>query len=362
MSSEHPGGRRALVVGTGLIGGSLGLALRSRGWHVTGRDADPAREKRALEVGAVDELGEGRDAQLVFVATPVAATAVVVSEVLANAVDPERVVVTDVSGVKAPVVDAARHPRFVGGHPMAGSEQTGIDGADPDLFVGATWVLTPTVETDPDAYAFVASVVAELGADAVALSPADHDRLVAVVSHVPHLVAATLMNAAAEGAKEDGALLRLAAGGFRDMTRVAAGQPSIWPDICADNAAAILISLDRLLEDLGTLRDKVARADRAGLLDLLQRASTARRELPTGATRPDRLAELRVPVPDRQGVLAEFTGLAGDLGINIYDLTIAHSAEGPRGVLTLVVDLDEADRLRKAIDERGHSCTVIDLS
>jgi prephenate dehydrogenase len=264
--------------------------------------------------------------------------------------------------VKAPVVDALHGARFVGGHPMAGSEQAGIDGADPELFVGATWVLTPTVETDPAAYSHLAAVVGELGADVITLSPADHDRLVAVVSHVPHLVAATLMNAAAEGAKADGALLRLAAGGFRDMTRVAAGQPSIWPDICTDNAAAILQGLDRLVQDLTDLRQKVASADRSGLLDLLQRASTARRELPAGAVRPDRLAELRVPVPDRYGVLAEFTGLASDLGINIYDLTIAHSAEGPRGVLTLVVGADEADTLRKAIEERGHSCTVIELS
>ncbi|HXR53531.1 MAG TPA: prephenate dehydrogenase/arogenate dehydrogenase family protein [Acidimicrobiales bacterium] len=365
MSGSPPIGgapRRALVVGTGLIGGSLGTGLRRRGWHVTGRDADAGRALRALEVGAVDELGEGLDAELVFVATPVAAVPAVASAILAEADRPDTVVVTDVSGVKVPVVEAVRHPRFIGGHPMAGSEQSGIEGADPDLFVGATWVLTPTVETDPVAFALLSSVVAELGADVIALPAADHDRLVAVVSHVPHLVAATLMNAAAEGAKADGALLRLAAGGFRDMTRVAAGQPSIWPDICADNADAIVTGLDRLLDDLASLRDKVAGGDRPGLLELLQRASTARRELPTSATRPERLAELRVPVPDRQGVLAEFTGLAADLGVNIYDLDIAHSAEGPRGVLTLVVGADEADALRKAIDERGHSCTVIPLS
>ncbi len=357
-----PAARRALVVGTGLIGGSIGRALRRSGWHVTGRDADESRVRRALELGAIDASGDGLDAALVVVATPAGQAAAVACHVLAEEGRNPDVVVTDVSGVKVPVVEAVRDPRFVGGHPMAGSEQSGIDGADPDLFVGATWVLTPTVETDAAAYTLVSTVVTELGAEVVALSPADHDRLVAVVSHVPHLVAATLMNAAAEGAEADGALLRLAAGGFRDMTRVAAGQPTIWPDICAENADAIVAGLDRLLVDLGELRDKVARADRSGLLEVLGRASTARRELPSRATRPDRLAELRAPIPDREGMLAEFTGLAGDLGVNIYDLTIAHSAEGPRGVLTLLVASEDAARLRKAIEERGHSCTVIELS
>ncbi len=358
--SEQP--RRALVVGTGLIGGSLAWALRRRGWHVTGQDAEASATDRALERGLIDEAGAGLDAEVAFVATPVAATASVAGSLLADARRERLIAVSDVSGVKAPVVGALHDPRFIGGHPMAGSEQVGIDGADPELFVGATWVLTPTVETDPAAYSLLTAIVAELGADVLTLSPFDHDRLVAVVSHVPHLVAATLMNAATEGAKSDGALLRLAAGGFRDMTRVAAGQPSIWPDICADNAQAILQGLDRIVDDLRALRAKIASKDRSGLLELLARASTARRELPAGAARPDRLAELRVPVPDRYGVLAEFTGLASDLGINIYDLTIAHSAEGPRGVLTLLVDAQEADTLRRAVDARGHSCTVIELS
>ena len=365
MSGSPPDGappRRALIVGTGLIGGSLGTGLRRRGWHVTGRDADSSRAARALEAGAVDELGEGLDAELVFIATPVASVAEVASAILAQPGRPDGLVVTDVAGVKGPVVDAVRDPRFIGGHPMAGSEQSGIDGADPDLFVGATWVLTPTIQTDAAAFALLSAVVTELGAEVLLLPAPDHDRLVAVVSHVPHLVAATLMNAASDGAKADGALLRLAAGGFRDMTRIAAGQPSIWPDICTDNADAIVTGLDRLLDDLANLRDKVARGDRGGLLDLLQRASIARRDLPSSATRPEWLAELRVPVPDRSGVLAEFTGLAADLGVNIYDLDIAHSAEGSRGVLTLVVGADEANTLRKAIEARGHSSTVILLS
>ncbi len=133
--------------------------------------------------------------------------------------------------------------------------------------MGATWVLTPTAATDPASYARLQAVVVSLGAEVVALSPEQHDALVAVVSHVPHLTAATLMNLADRQAEKHAALLRLAAGGFRDMTRIAAGQPGIWPDVCADNAAAIVDAFDILLADLTAMRDRVASGDRAGLLE-----------------------------------------------------------------------------------------------
>ncbi len=194
---------------------------------------------------------------------------------------------TDVAGVKAPLAAQLAQPGFVGGHPMAGSEQVGIDGADPDLFVGATWVLTPTATTDPDGYARLQSVVTSLGAEVLALSPEQHDTLVAMVSHVPHLTAATLMNLADRAAEEHGALLRLAAGGFRDMTRIAAGQPGIWPDVCAENAPAIVAALDTLLADLAGMRDRVAAADRAGLLAELEHAAHGP-ALPAGARRAPR--------------------------------------------------------------------------
>jgi prephenate dehydrogenase len=362
---------RALVVGTGLIGGSLGLALRARGWHVRGWDADPDRTREAVESGALDEPGDDPRADVAFVATAPSAVAAVARRLLDDPRRARPIVVTDVAGVKASVVAAVGHPRFVGGHPMAGSEQVGLGGADPDLFAGALWVLSPVAgsvagepvtATDLEAFSLVRGIVSSLGADVVALAPEDHDRLVAVVSHVPHLVAATLMNAAAEGAEQDAVLLRLAAGGFRDMTRVAAGHPGIWPDLCADNADAIVHSLDRLISDLASLRDRVGAGDRRGLLEMLERASAARRHLPARGARPERLTEVRVPVPDREGVLAEITGAASDLGVNIYDIEIAHSPEGPRGLLVLVVEGRDAPGLREQLRRRGHRSTVQDLS
>ncbi|HVC71502.1 MAG TPA: prephenate dehydrogenase [Acidimicrobiales bacterium] len=352
---------RAAVVGTGLIGGSIGLALRARGWHVTGQDADQARAEQARRAGAVDVVGNDPDAQVTFVATPVEAVARTVATVFGQAGLRADAVVTDVAGVKGPVMAAVGDPRFVGGHPMAGSEQVGLDGADADLFVGATWVLTPTAGTDPGSYSRLQAVVVSLGAEVVALSPEQHDALVAVVSHVPHLTAATLMNLADRKAEKHAALLRLAAGGFRDMTRIAAGQPAIWPDVCADNAPAIVEAFDMLLADLSAMRDRVAEGDRAGLLEVLEHAATARRSLPTRAVRPERLTEIRVPVPDRPGVLSEITTLAGDLGVNIADLEIAHSAEGDRGVLVLVVDADGSERLLTALHERAYRATAHSL-
>jgi prephenate dehydrogenase len=348
---DGPG--RAAIVGVGLIGGSIGMALRRAGWHVTGRDRDPERAARAVELGALDAVGDDPDADIVFVATPVGAIAGEARKALATGA-----VVTDVGSVKAPVVAAADHPRFVGGHPMAGSEQEGVEGADASLFEGATWVLTPTPATDPAAYLRVRSVVSSLGADVVAVAPDRHDALVAVVSHVPHLTAAALMGLAADAATEHATLLRLAAGGFRDMTRIAAGHPGIWPDICAENRRAICEVLDRLAASLASLRETVAAGDREGLLAVLEKARHARINLPARLARPEDLVEVRVPVPDRPGVLAEVTTLAGELGVNIVDIEIAHSPEGDRGVLLLVVAAASGERLRAALAARGYRPAV----
>lgn len=158
-------GRRAAVIGTGLIGGSVAVALRRQGWHVSGVDADAAAEARALELGVIDAIGDDQEAELTVVAVPVGSVAQAARETLDRGG-----VVTDVGSVKAPVVQAVDHPRFVGGHPMAGSEDVGVSGARADLFQGATWVLTPTETTDPAALALVHQVVRSLGAESSANS------------------------------------------------------------------------------------------------------------------------------------------------------------------------------------------------
>src|ERR671912_877070 len=268
---------RAVVVGTGLVGGSIGMRLRRLGWHVTGRDRDLARAARALALGALDAVGDDAEPAVTFVATPVRA----VAEEARAALAAGRGLVTDVGSVKASIVDAVADARFVGGHPMAGSEQEGIEGATADLFEGASWVLTPTAGTDASPYSQVRQIIGTLGAEVVALPPERHDVLVAIVSHVPHLAAATLMRLADTRSEEHRALLRLAAGGFRDMTRIASGHPGIWPDICEENRAAIVEVLDGLLASLSEVRDIVAAADRSGLLSVLEQARSARANLPS---------------------------------------------------------------------------------
>jgi prephenate dehydrogenase len=352
---------RAMIYGTGLIGGSVGMALIERGWHVSGVDAADGVAARAVRLGALSEEGIDVTADLVVVATPVRAAPEVIRGILSSTEWNPRAVITDVGSVKGPLVAAVDHPYFVGGHPMAGSEQVGVDGASGDLFVGATWVLTPTEVSDPDAYATLRTVLTDLGANVVALAPDRHDSMVAVISHVPHLTAATLMDLAAGLGEEHAALLQLAAGGFRDMTRIAAGQPSIWPDICDDNADAIVETLDLLIEDLAAMRRRVAEHDHDSLLEILDRAATARRALPDGALRPEGLVEVRVPVPDQLGIIAEVTTLATELGINFSDLEIAHSVEGDRGVLVLVLDERTAPTLVSALTERGYRASSAPL-
>jgi prephenate dehydrogenase len=346
---------RAVVVGTGLIGGSIGMRLRQVGWHVTGRDQVPERADRARELGALDAVGDDADATITFVATPVHAIAGEARRALAAGPG----LVTDVGGVKASIVEAVADPRFVGGHPMAGSEQEGVDGATSELFEGATWVLTPTEGTDAAAYAQVRQIVGTLGAEVVALPPDRHDELVAVVSHVPHLAAATLMRLADERSEEHRALLRLAAGGFRDMTRIASGHPGIWPDICSDNRAAIVGVLDELTAALQHMRDVVAEDDRKELLATLEQARAARVNLPARYRTAADLREVRIPVPDRPGVVADVAILAADLDVNIVDLEIAHSTEGPQGVLVLLIESGSVEVFRRGLVARGYRPAVL---
>ena len=358
MSADAMTKKKANVFGLGLIGGSLALALADAGYEVGGHDSDKSKIDVALEREIISFPGLYSDAEVTFVATPVGTVAQAVTESL----DLTTGVVTDVGSVKASISSQISDPRFVPGHPMAGSELDGLDGADASMFAGAVWVLTPSSNSSDTAFAVVAELVAKFGAEIVAMDAEQHDDLVAVVSHVPHLAAATLMRIADNRSEEHMALLRLAAGGFRDMTRIASGRPGIWLDICEQNKTSIVRGLDALILGLTDMRDVVARSDRDGLLSRLEQARRARMNLPTGAGSVEDLAEVRIPIPDRPGAAADVFTLSGELGVNIYDFEVVHSAEGDRGIMVTVVRAEHAEVFRGGLLARGFRPAIQPLS
>ena len=349
---------RANVLGLGLIGGSLALALQRAGYEVGGSDSDASHVGKALERGVIHHSGLFTDAEVTFVATPVNT----VAEQVALALEMTTGVVTDVGSVKSHVAQSISSSRFVAGHPMAGSELDGLDGADAAMFEGAVWVLTPTASSSDESFSILAGLITKLGAEVVALDPQHHDDLVAIVSHVPHLTAATLMRLADNSSEEHLALLRLAAGGFRDMTRIASGRPGIWLDICDQNRDAIVRGLDSLISGLSEMRDIVLRGDRDALFSSLEQARRARMNLPIGAGAVEDLVEVRIPIPDRPGGAADVFTLSGELAVNIYDFEVVHSVEGDRGVMVTVIRAEHADIFRGGLLARGFRPAVQPLT
>lgn len=346
-SQQHQ--RRANVVGLGLIGGSLALALQQLGFVVGGSDVNPDRVAEALSRGVCQHGGLFADAEISFVATPPDHVVDVVHDVLASTSG----VVTDVGSVKSRVCAAIDSPRFLGGHPMAGSELDGLDGADATMFAGATWVLTPNSTTPDDTFETVVSIVSSLGAEVVAMQARQHDEFVAVISHVPHLTAATLMTLADTRSEEHLALLRLAAGGFRDMTRIASGRPEIWLDICDQNRDSIVSALNGLIDGLQSMASVVSTGDRKQLLSRLEQARRARQNLPSRVPADAELSEVRIPIPDRPGSAAEVFTLAGELAVDILDFEVVHSSEGNQGVIVTVVAAAQAEIFRGGLMARG---------
>ena len=366
MSLPAETGTTIAIVGTGLVGASLGLAFARLadvdevvGWDNDEQQLGVAVRRGAVTRAATSAVEAAREADIVVLAVPVSAMAAAAAEV--GAAMRPGAILTDVASVKATIVqslEAGAGPgvHVVGGHPMAGSHEAGAAHASADLFVGATYLLTPTAGTDAGAYQRLHALVGQIGARPLAVDPDHHDALVAVISHLPQLAATTLMNLAADRAREEHAgLLLLAAGGFRDATRVAASEPKLWVDICLQNRDAIVAVLDDYRERIGALRSVVAVGDMGSLQQVLGDARAARRALPGKETATGALVELHLPIPDRPGVLAEVTTTVGSVGVNIEDLGIVHAPEGGRGVLRLaIIGFKPAGVAREALEALGY--------
>jgi prephenate dehydrogenase len=313
-------------------------------------------EALAPEAAAAAGWFRGEAADLMVLGTPVAMTA----EWLARLADEGyNGVVTDVCSTKSAVVQAAERAggayRFVGGHPMAGSERSGVTAASATLFDGVYYILTPTATTDMDAYRKVHAFVTSLGARVVSVDAAAHDEAVAIVSHVPHVAAAALVELANTRAEEAGAdLLRLAAGGFKDMTRIAAGSPDLWTGICLDNATAVIAGIDGLEGVLADFRRFVEAGDADAVRAWLAGAADVRRALPAQwVPATARLRQLTVPVTDRPGVVGIVTTAVSRAGCNIEDIEIDHQSEDSAVLRLVLTDEGDAEALLAELSERG---------
>ncbi len=356
---------RLAIIGTGLIGASVGLAAkRVEGTSIAGFDPDEGALAVAAERGAVDdacgslqEAVEG--AELAVVAAPVGQLAAQVAAALAAA--DESCSITDVGSTKARVCAAAAgSPRFVGGHPVCGSEAHGPANARPDLFEGASWFLTPLPQTDPARYRLVHGFVTALGALPVAVDPDVHDRLVALSSHLPHALANLLVNQAG-GSRIDGHdVLGAAGGSLRDMTRVAGANPRIWVDIFVENAEAVREALAAHHLGIGRLEEALEAGDAGFLARWIAEAARNRgRMLEEAYPDPGALQQLRVHVPDRPGVLAGITQALGAERINIEDFELQHLSPERGGSLRLLVAGEqEAERAARLLEAQGYGVEV----
>jgi len=352
---------KVAVIGVGLIGGSIGLAAARRaGAEVCGFDPDAGVGERALSLGAigtraVDLPSAVAGADFAFVAVPVGALAQTVREVLASA-GPE-CVVSDVGSTKRVVADAGADERFIGGHPLAGAETAGVQNARQDLFEGATWYLTPARgSTAGVLYERLHGLLRSFGAKPVAIDPLEHDRVLACVSHLPHVLA-NILTAQAEETVGGGEQRRLPAVGpsFRDWARVAGANSAIWTDIYIANRDALAASIERFAEALAAVRATLAAGDAGAVREWNERARASREALLGAALGAGAVHELRASVPNRPGVIAEIALALGRAGANIADMALSPSEDNRQGVLALWIDGDDeqAQRAQEQIAALG---------
>jgi len=356
---------RIAILGVGLIGGSIGLAVRERlGAEVAGFDPADGVLDTALQVGALDRAAPDAPAALAgaeaaFVAAPVGALPGAIGAALAAAGDD--CVVSDVGSTKRSVVEAVRDERFIGGHPLAGAENAGVRHARAELFDGATWYLTPTASTRGTLYERLHRLLSGLGARPAALDAETHDRMLATVSHLPHVLANVLVAQAARALSEEASLGTKRPGGdergeagrlpatgpsFRDITRVAGANTAIWRDIYLANADALIGAIDDATARLAAVRGALAAGDATAIAAWNDAAREDRRRLLEADLAGGTVAELRVSVPNRPGVVAEVALALGRGGINILDMALHPAPDRSSGYIVLWIA--GADRAAQA--------------
>lgn len=351
------------IIGVGLLGGSLGLALRRAGIDVQISDISPVATALAADLGAGTPVDESSaEPALVVVATPPD----VAAETVRHALDTTNAIVTDIASVKEAIeLEVIDHPqarRYVGSHPMAGREQSGSLAADADLFMGRPWVIVPHAATDPKAVRMVRTLAMDMGAWVTVMSAADHDRAVALVSHVPQLVSSLMAGRLSDAPTS---ALELSGQGVRDVTRLARSDARLWSTIIAGNAAHVRDTLQALQTDLGELIDALEHLDVhapdgsgyagiAAVAGTMVRGNTGEARIPGkhgGA--PERFAHITVLVPDTPGELGRLLTEIGQAGINIEDLALEHSAGQPVGRARMSIAPTRVPDLIRELEARG---------
>ncbi len=334
---------RIAIVGVGLIGGSIGLAARERlGAEVAGFDPGDGVLDAALAVGALDRAAPDaasalEGAEAAFVAAPVGALPAAVAAVLVAA--GEDCVVTDVGSTKRTVVEAVDDERFIGGHPLAGAANAGVRHARAELFDGATWYLTPTAGTRGTLYERLHRLLSGLGANPAAVDAETHDRMLATVSHLPHVLANVLVAQAAHALSGE----RLPATGpsFRDITRIAGANTAIWRDIYLANSDALIAAIDDATARLAAVRATLERGDGEAVADWNDGARDDRRRLLEADLAGGSVTELRVSVPNRPGVVADVALALGRGGVNILDMALYPAPDRSSGYIVLWIAGEE---------------------
>lgn len=359
---------RVALLGTGLIGGSLGRALHEAlpSLSIVGHDRpevlEVAEARGAITHRAADPITAVAEADVVVLATPLAATLRLMEHVAPHLAD--GTLVTDVASVKQPVLDQARDVlpdtvAFLGGHPMAGAEHSGIEHADPLLFENAVYALCLPEGTPADALqdtlAPIVSLVEAVGGRPLVLDAHQHDRTAALVSHLPQLVAVALMNTLAEASDPETAL-DLAAGGFRDMTRIATSPFDMWRDVLVGNESAIHDALSHFTRTLQRIRNRLIADDLDDLSSLFDTAADTRSRIPRGVKgflQP--LADVYVQAPDKPGILTHLTGVLADDDLNIKDIELQKFREGTGSTFRLGFDTaTDASQATSLLNDAGY--------
>ena len=355
---------RIAVLGVGLIGGSIGLAARRRiGADVAGFDPEPANLERARELGALDRVagsvGDAVDgAEAVFCAAPVAALQRLVGE----AVDAsgEGTVVTDVGSTKLGLVEAVADGRFIGGHPLAGAETAGVEGSREDLFEGARWFLTPTPRSEGVLFDRLHGLIAGLGARPQAIDAATHDREMATISHLPHVLANVLVSAAAESLPAESERPAEVGRSFRDASRVAGANPSVWADIFSSNSVAVAEEIDAAVDRLRRASELIRSGDRERIAAWQAAIREERRRLLAAEAGAAALVELRVAVENRPGTVAGIALALGAAGVNIEDMSLFPAADRRTGAISLwIAGAEEAQRAAGIVAGLGHKVAPV---